>query len=173
MRTQRHTSQTIIPQARTYSFLRDRLIAEIPDIDQETLADTLEGISDLPELLTEILRSALNDEALVVGLASRVDDMKERLARFETRAKRKRDLVRRAMAEADIQKLTVPDFTASLKQSAPSLDVLAEDQIPPAYWKPQPSKLDKQGLLAALKSGTVIEGAALAAPQLQLSVRTK
>ncbi len=51
--------------------------------------------------------------------------------------------------------------------------MLAEDQIPAAYWKPQPSKLDKQGLLAALKSGTVIEGAALAAPQLQLSVRTK
>ena len=53
------------------------------------------------------------------------------------------------------------------------LEVVAEDKIPAAYWKPQPPKLDRQGLLAALKAGTAIEGAALAPPHLQLSVRTK
>ena len=51
--------------------------------------------------------------------------------------------------------------------------MVAEDKIPAAYWKPQPPKLDRQGLLAALKAGTAIEGAALAPPHLQLSVRTK
>ena len=65
------------------------------------------------------------------------------------------------------------DFTASLRQGAPALEVVAEDKIPAAYWKPQPPKLDRQGLLAALKAGTAIEGAALAPPHLQLSVRTK
>ena len=77
------------------------------------------------------------------------------------------------MLEADIAKLLEPDFSASIRQGSPSLELSAEDKIPPAYWKPQPPKLDKLGIIAALKSGTQIEGASLAAPQMQLTVRTK
>ena len=86
--------------------------------------------------------------------------MKARLERFETRARRKRQLALRAMSEADIPKLTEADFTASLKQGAPTLEVVDEAKVPAAYWKPQPSKLDRQGLLAALKAGVAIEGVA-------------
>ena len=78
-----------------------------------------------------------------------------------------------AMTEADIPKLLAPYFTASLKQSAPTLEIVAEDKIPAAYWKPQSPKLDKQGILAALKAGTTIEGAAVAPSEWQLTVRTK
>ena len=77
------------------------------------------------------------------------------------------------MAEAEISKLTEADFTASVRAGAPTLDVVAEDKIPAAYWKPQPPKLDKQGILSALKGGAEVEGASLAPPQMQLSVRTK
>ena len=89
------------------------------------------------------------------------------------RAKRKRQLALQAMTEAEIAKLAEPDFTASLRQGAPALEVVAEDRVPAAYWKPQPPKLDRQGLLVALKAGTGIEGVALAGPQVQLSVRMK
>ena len=68
------------------------------------------------------------------------------------------------MSEAEIPKLTVADFTASLRHGAPTLEVVEEAKIPAAYWKPQPPKLDRQGLLAALKGGTVIEGAVLEPP---------
>ena len=54
-----------------------------------------------------------------------------------------------------------------------TLEVIEESKIPGAYWKPQPPKLDRQGVLAALKGGTAIDGVALAPPQLQLSVRTR
>jgi hypothetical protein len=77
------------------------------------------------------------------------------------------------MGEADMPKLEQPDFTASLRRAAPALEVVAEDKSPAAYWKPQPFKLDRQGLLQALKAGTAIEGVGWAPPQLQLSVRTK
>jgi hypothetical protein len=124
-------------------------------------------------MLAEVLRSALEDEALAAGLSTRLSDMKARLERFETRAKRKRQLALKAMSEAEIAQLLEPDFTASLRQGAPTLEVVAEDKIPAAYWKPQPPKLDRLGLLAALKAGTAIDGAVLTRPQPQLSMRTK
>ena len=68
-----------------FQVLRARLLAEIPDLDPETLADTLEGITDLKEMLAELVRSALEDEALAAGLSTRLSDMKARLERFETR----------------------------------------------------------------------------------------
>jgi hypothetical protein len=160
-------------ELKSYAILRTRLLAEIPDLDAETLADTLEGLTDLREMLAELIRSALEDEALATGLSTRLSDMKARLERLETRAKRKRQLVLRTMAEAAIAQLEQPDFTASLRQAAPALEVVSEDKIPAAYWKPQPSKLDRQGLLHALKAGTAIDGAVLAPPHQLLSVRTK
>ena len=156
-----------------YSRLRDELLGQIPDLDQQTLSDTLEGITDLREILAELTRSALEDEALASGLAIRLADMKLRIERFDSDAKAKRQLVLRTMTAAEITQLAEPDFTASLRQGAPTLDVVAEDKIPPAYWKPQPPKLDKQGLLTALKSGTEIEGVTIEPPQMQLTVRTK
>ena len=173
MRTATLPSQHIHSEASTYVTFRRQLLEELPDLDEETLADTLEGLTDLREMLAELIRSALDDEALIVGLSTRLSDLKARLERLETRAKRKRQLALRIMADAVIPKLAVADFTASLKQGPPAVEVLAEDRIPPVYWKPQPPKLDKQGILAALKLGTAIEGAALAAPHIQLSVRTK
>jgi hypothetical protein len=156
-----------------YSNLKTRLLIEFPDLDAETLADTLEGITNLHELLQEVIRSALADEALAAGLSTRISEMKSRHERLEKAAYRKRELALEAMNEAEILKLIAPDFTASLKQGGPVLDLVCQDQIPAAYWKPQPPKLDKQGLLQALKSGTIIEGAAIAAPKVQLSVRVK
>jgi hypothetical protein len=119
-----------------HKVLRARLLADIPDIDPETLADTLEGLTDLREMLAEVLRSALHDEAIVAGLSARLADMKVRLDRLKTRAQRKRQLVLQAMTEAEIAKLAEADFTASLRQGPPALEVIAEDQIPAAYWKP-------------------------------------
>jgi hypothetical protein len=152
---------------------RERLLAEIPDLDETTLTDTLEGLTDLREILAELVRSALEDEALSLGLSMRLAEMKARAQRLGDRAEKKRALALRAMTEAEIQTLLVPDFTASLRRAAPALEVVAEEIIPDAYWKPQPAKLDRQTLLAALKSGVQIDGAKLASPQLQLSVRTK
>ena len=156
-----------------HTYLRDRLRAEIPDLDCETLADTLEGMSDLRELLCALLRSALEDEAYAHGLSLRISDMKARLERFEIRARKKRDMVLRSMREGDIPKLLETDFTASLRLGAPTLDIIAEEAIPDEFWKPQPAKLDRSGLITALKGGFKTNAAKLAEPGLQLSVRTK
>ena len=156
-----------------YTALRDRLLQEVPDLDEETLSDTLEGITDFRQMLSELVRSVLEDEALAAALSTRLSEMRARLHRLEDRAGKKRALACRAMAEAAIQRLIEPDFTAAIRRGPPALVVEAEERIPQDFWKPQPPKLDRQGLLIALKAGTEVAGASLGVPQVQLSVGTK
>ena len=114
-----------------YQLARDRLLADYPSLDCETLADTLEGITDLHEMIAAVIRSALVDEALHAGLRSRMDDMKERLSRLDLRASKKRELALHAMSEVGLSKLEQPDFTASTRAGSPALLVISEQTIPP------------------------------------------
>jgi len=156
-----------------YKTLQTRLEEFYPDGDDETLRDTLEGLTNLTDSLAELLRSCLEDQSLAGALRARVSDMQARLGRLEERARRKRELVTQVMEEADLRKLTEPDFTVSLRPGRPPLMVIDEAAIPRAYWKPQPDKLDRQGLIAALGSGHDIPGAVLGNPAMTISVRTK
>ena len=156
-----------------YQAAKERLLGHWPEIDCETLVDTLEGITDLHEMIAAVIRSALVDEALHNGLRFRVDDMRERLSRLELRASKKRELALEAMTEAGLNKLEQSDFTASARAGSPTLVVIAEDKIPNPYWLPQPPKLDRQSMLCELKRGSDIPGAQLSNPKPVLMVRTK
>ena len=149
------------------------LAAQFPDADEQTLRDTLEGLSSLPEMLATIVRSYLDDLTLVAALDLRISAMQERSARLQQRAERKRDLVASVMERADIRKIAEADFTASLRAVPPALVIVDEAQIPSEYWKPQPPKLDRQRLGAAIKAGAEINGAHLGNGTSTLSVRTK
>jgi hypothetical protein len=157
----------------THQSLRNWIEAEFPDIDDETLRDTLEGESDLPDLLAAILRSHLDDLALATALRSRLSDMQARLGRIEDRAEKKRALVASVMDRADLRKLTQPDFTISLRPTPSPLIVTSEDEIPEAFWKPQPPKLARKALLAALAAGERVAGASLGNGGVTIAVRTR
>src|SRR4030042_2137706 len=104
-----------------YSLLRQKLGEAFPDANEEPIRDTLEGITTLHELIAEIIRSALIDEALQSGLRLRLQDMKERLSRLEARSVKKRELALGALHEAGLRKIEQPDFTASTRAAPPSL----------------------------------------------------
>ena len=156
-----------------FQLLKQRVLTAFPTLDEETLRDTLEGITNLHEMIAAVIRSALVDEALKTGLRLRIDEMKERQSRLELRAAKKRQLTLEAMSEAGLSKLEQPDFTASARAGTPALVVVAEDIIPVTYWLPQPPKLDRQILLGELKRGDLVPGAQLSNPSPVLMVRTK
>lgn len=157
-----------------HTYLREHLLAEYREaIDDQTLRDTLEGISSLPEALAAVVRSYLDDLTIAAAVGMRIGDMQERLARIQARAEKKRVTITSVMEKADLKKLEQPDFTASLRTVPPGLVVADETLIPQDYWKPQLPKLDKRGLLSALNAGMSIPGATLGNGGTTLSVRTK
>ena len=165
--------QSLSLETSKYQLLRDRLLEDYPMLAEEDLLDTLEGITDLHEMIAAIIRSALVDEALKNGLRSRIEDMKLRLGRLEERGAKKRMLALEAMTEVGLSKLAQPDFTASARAGSPSLIVVAEQAIPEGYWVPQPPKLDRQKMLSEFKRGVEVPGVQLSNPQPVLMVRTK
>ena len=156
-----------------YRLIRDRIRAEDPQIDERTLADTVEGLTDLHEIVAAIVRSALTDEALATGLKGRIAEMQDRLDRLQDRASKRRHIAKDVMTELDIKKITAPDFSVSIRPGMPALLVLDESAVPSLYWQPSAPRLNRQGLLSELKNGADITGVTLSNPEPVLSVRTR
>jgi Siphovirus Gp157 len=159
--------------ASTYRAIRDRIRTQDPQIDEQTLADTVEGLTDLHEIVQAVIRAALADEALARGLKCRISDMQGRLDRLEERASKRRQIAKDVMVELDLKKLNAPDFTASIREGIPALMVINEDAVPSIYWQPSEPRLKRQELAYELKQGAEIEGVALSDPEPVLSVRTR
>src|SRR5664279_3993148 len=156
-----------------YTAIRDRIRAQDPQIDEQTLADTVEGLTDLHEIVQAIIRSALADEALTAALRCRIADMQGRLERLQDRASKRRQIAKDVMVDLDLKKLNAPDFTASIRPGTPSLMVIDEEAVPKIYWEPSEPRLRRQVLTSDLKQGEEIAGAALSNPEPVLSVRTR
>ena len=156
-----------------FEHLRRHLIETYPDIDDETLFDTLEGATNLNEAVGAIVRSAVDDESLADALKARVDNMRERLSRIQHTASQKRRAALEAMEQVDLKKIVEPDFTISVRLSPPGVVVTCEAEVPDRYMVPQPPKIDRRKILDALKGGADIPGAVLSNRHNTLSVRTK
>jgi Siphovirus Gp157 len=163
----------MIVAAAGYRLIRDRIRAEDPQIDERTLADTVEGLTDLHEIVAAIVRSALTDEALATGLKGRIAEIQDRLDRLQDRASKRRHIAKDVMTELDIKKITAPDFSVSIRPGMPALLVLDESAVPNLYWQPSAPRLNRQGLLSELKNGADITGVTLSNPEPVLSVRTR
>jgi hypothetical protein len=163
----------LTPAIAEYQWVRERIRTEFPDIDEDTLADTAEGLTTLPDLLAAVMRAHLDDTDRATALRVRIDSMQQRLRRLDERAEKKRQLVLSAMEKARLTKLVQPDFTVSVRPTAPALVIADESEIPAEYWRPQPPKLDRSRLLSALRAGLQICGATLGNGSVTLAVRTK
>lgn len=163
----------ILDEHSRYAELRRRLIEADPEIDETTLLDTLEGATNFNEAIGEVIRAALEEEALADSLRGRMGTMRERLERIETSCAKKREVAQAVMEDAGLEKILEPDFTVSLRVSPPGVAVTNEAEIPEPYWIPQAPKLDRKGILDALKTGIRVPGATLTNSKVSLAIRSK
>ncbi len=152
--------------------LRNELLERWPELanDEEVLADTLEGASDLPGVTAQIIRSALADELLSAGITGHIDQLRRRKQRLEERASRKRALALYAMQEGNLPRITQPDFSAHVGRSRSKVIITDEDALVLEYvrLKREP---DKTAIGEALRKGDTVDGATLSNPEPTLTVK--
>lgn len=145
------------------------LRAEFPDIDDATLHDTLEGMTDLNELIGYTIRSCEDDEAMIVGLVERKKDLDARMARYKLRVERKKETVLKVMEQAELKKVTLPEFTISQGTRKGTLKVVDPDAVPDSL-----CKFERKPDLTAIKAAAGdVPGTALSNGSTYLTVRKK
>lgn len=107
--------------------------------DPELVLDTIEGETQLFELLDALLLADLHDAELMDGLASAVKVLQERKERFDHRIKVRRALIERALAMLEIKKLVRPTATLSLSVRKPKVEITDESLVPSQFFKSEPT----------------------------------
>lgn len=165
-------------EARHHSALRDELLRRWPDLanDDQTLADTLEGLSSLTEQVAAVARSIDEDKIMLSGIKERSGELKDRYTRIELRLESKKAAILHAMLETGERKFELPTVTLSARANPPSVVISDEALIPDEYKitpDPLPQKIDKITILQILKDGKEVSGAVLSNNSFSLAMRSK
>lgn len=150
--------------------IADQYLADIDklqnmELDEQTVADTLEGLSGDFELkATNVSMFIRNLEASAEAIKDAERKMAERRKALESRAEKIKEYLKINMQKTGITKIECPHFQISLRNNPESVDVLNPDLIPIEYFtipEPPPPILDKVALKKAIQSGKEVEGARL------------
>jgi hypothetical protein len=146
--------------------LLDQLRALTAD-DPDFFIDVLEGETILLELIAALDASILDDEILADGAKTTLDKLQNRKRTAEARIELKRRLLAHALHQIGLKTLRTPTATLSLAEASLKAIVVAPEEIPARWWKPQPPKLDQDGLTKAVRARekALKEAAALTDPE--------
>lgn len=102
-----------------YKRIKAALLADYPELatDEQALADTLEGETQVIEAIAALIRAAEEDDATAEALGGMIEARKVRKERLVGRAEKRRAAAQSLMNMIELRKLTQPDFTASLRQT--------------------------------------------------------
>lgn len=139
------------------------------DLDEQTIADTLEGMSgDLEAKATNVVLLARNLEATAASIKTAEAAMAVRRKALENRADGLRRYVLSAMQVTGIQKISCPYFALSVRANPASVDVFDAAQVPAEFMRqpePPPATPDKTAIKDALKAGRDVPGCRLTVGQ--------
>lgn len=167
----KHTISKIGHELADYARVRAALEGR-GDLDAKTLADTLEGATDLPEAILAASEQIGEYDAMLAGLSTHIADLTARKSRLTNSRETLRTVILQAMDRAGIETITGPACTLVARKTPPQPIIGNEADIPADYWQAMPPKLDKDMLALALAEGPV-PGVSLSNGGLSLTVRIK
>jgi hypothetical protein len=137
-------------------------ISQLPDDeDYGLLISTIEGESDILEVLDRVVEHAISDKKLA-------ELARERASRIEARSVRAREIARDIVEALEVSPLERPVYTASLTWPRKPV-VTNADELPDTYIRHAP---DMVAIGKALRAGETIPGAELKNPEPMLTIRT-
>jgi hypothetical protein len=150
-----------------------RLLEVYPDETEESLADTIEGATDLDQAILATLREALWREAQGDAVQTMIDTLIERRNRLILRAKVMRQAAAEAMTEAGMKSLAAPDMTVSVRAGQPKAVVTDEALLPEMYWRVRTIREPDKRAIADSLSFEEVPGAHLSNAPPVLTIRRK
>ena len=135
------------------------------DLDEQTLADTLEGLGGELEVKAQnVIMFTRNLEATAAAIKEAEAQMAARRKALENRAAGLRRYVLENMQFAGIQKIECPFFKLSIRDNPAAVEIYEPGLIPAQFMKqpePPPPSPDKTAIKAAITAGTEVPGAKL------------
>lgn len=159
--------------ALVHNQLRDRIARHFElEADDPTLADTLEGASEFPDLCIAAMRQAMEIEATASALETMRDNMDARIARMKGSAKTIRQMVAEAMLDAGEKTIRAPDITLSSREGNAGWEIPKEV---PGPWQKQKITFvpDNEKIMAECEAGKPPDFVTKKNPKPILTVRTK
>lgn len=143
------------------------------ETDPQLLLDTIEGETDLAEMVCVLHRETLTDQAMLDGTKAMIATLQERASGIEKRIETKRGIILMAMDRSGLGTIRGPLATFSLRDTKAKLVVDEESQIPARFFVPADPKLDREAVKVALEAGDDVPGAKLSNPGISLTIRMK
>ena len=148
-------------------------LIEDGEMDEDTLRDTLDGLTGDIQVKTEgLLAYVGNLSADVEQIDSAIKRLTDRKRMIVNRQESLRDYLKYNMSQAEISKITCPLFTVTLTKPRPMCLIDDESRIPEEYIKTTISKVPvKDDIMKALKAGKDVPGAHLGESQPGLMIK--
>jgi hypothetical protein len=144
------------------------------DLDEELKLSTLEGETELCEIVSALLAENEDDEGSIENVKGQIAVRKERIARFERRIEARRDAIVSLMDTAMVTKLPLPEATVSLRTLGSRIKIVDEAQLPDAFVNiVEVRKPDKEAIEVAIEGGASIPGVVRTNGGSSLTVRRK
>jgi len=153
---------SLYEMAAEFRAIADRL--NDSDMDAQTVADTLDGLSgDLEEKIINTAKYFRNMEADAEKIEEAANAMLERAKTLRKHAGNIKTYLQSNMERAGLQKVNSPWFVVSLANNPEAVAVDDEASIPRDYFKEIPASfvLDKALLKKAIQDGYAVPGAHL------------
>lgn len=100
---------TIHTEKENYLRWKEQIIKDNPDIDEQALRDTLDGVSDIKELIVKLSRIRNKFKTRLKGLNEYIQDLKAEKTHVEAMILRYNNIIQDVMQDVGLDKLTKED----------------------------------------------------------------
>lgn len=142
------------------------------ELDEQLKLSTLEGETDLNEIVSMLLAENEDDEGNIGQVKAQIETRRERIARYERRIDTRRNAIVSLMDTAHLTKLPLPEATVTLRTLKAAPKVTDEEALPDDFCK-FVRKPDMEKIKDAFESGQPIPGVTITNGGASLTVRRK
>jgi len=154
----------------------DQLYAMYPDLweepNEQLLADSLAGQTDLNEALTQIVNRIHDDEDRLDTIKIRIGKQRERHERIDRRVTAMRDLAFKLMQHANVPKIELALATLSVRAGTPKVVITDETALPESCIRTK-REPDRVAIKDFLTSGVSVPGASLSNAEPGLTIKDR